>query len=65
MKVVLLAGGAGTRIFERDILQKLAAEGELMSYPHKGFWQSMDNLREKQLLERLWKAGNAPWRNWK
>lgn len=55
--------GDGT-IFETTPLEKLAAEGELMSYRHTGFWQCMDSLREKQLLENYWETGNAPWKIW-
>jgi len=51
-------------IFEREPLEKLAAEGQLMSYIHKGFWQCMDNVREKSILERLYAEGNAPWKVW-
>ena len=51
-------------IFEREPLENLALEGELMSYKHEGFWQCMDSLREKQLLERMWEMGNAPWKVW-
>ncbi|MCQ2521370.1 MAG: glucose-1-phosphate cytidylyltransferase [Lachnospiraceae bacterium] len=51
-------------VFEKVALEKLAAEGELMSYVHKGFWQCMDSLREKQELERIWERGNAPWKKW-
>lgn len=51
-------------IFEKDVLEKLAKEGELMSYLHKGFWQCMDNIREKELLEQLWASGQAPWKVW-
>lgn len=51
-------------IFEKEPLQALAAEGELMSYVHKGFWQCMDNKREMDILERLWMDGNAPWKVW-
>ena len=58
----LLTGDAC--IFEKDPLAKLAEEGELMSYQHKGFWQCMDTLREKLELEALWKAGRAPWKVW-
>jgi len=54
-----------TTVFEQEPLEKLAAEGELMSYRHEGFWQCMDSLREKQLLESLWEKGNAPWKTWK
>lgn len=51
-------------IFEREPLERLAAEGQLMSYMHKGFWQCMDNVREKKLLEKLLESGNAPWKKW-
>ncbi|MCC8067092.1 MAG: glucose-1-phosphate cytidylyltransferase [Clostridiales bacterium] len=51
-------------IFETIALEVLAKEGELMSYRHDGFWQCMDSLREKQLLEKLWAKGNAPWKVW-
>ena len=50
--------------FENEPLEKLVADGELMSYIHKGFWQCMDTLREKELLEKLWKNGTAPWKKW-
>lgn len=51
-------------VFEKEPLEKLAEEGELMSYIHRGFWQCMDNLREKEELEKLLKAGKAPWKKW-
>ena len=51
-------------IFERKPLECLAAEGQLMSYLHKGFWQCMDTKREKDELEKLWDSGNAPWKVW-
>ena len=51
-------------IFEKEPLRKLAEEGQLMSYQHKGFWQCMDTLREKNQLEKLWKSGKAPWKVW-
>ena len=51
-------------VFEKEPLEKLAQEGELMSYMHKGFWQCMDNIREKELLEKLYSSGNAPWKKW-
>lgn len=50
--------------FEQEPLEKLVAEGQLMSYIHKGFWQCMDTFREKQVLEALWDSGNAPWKKW-
>jgi glucose-1-phosphate cytidylyltransferase len=51
-------------VFERMPLETLAAEGQLMSYIHEGFWQCMDNIREKNMLEKLLKSGNAPWKKW-
>lgn len=51
-------------VFEGEPLEKLAAEGELMSYLHKGFWQCMDNKREMDMLEKLLETGNAPWKKW-
>ena len=55
--------GDGT-VFEKEPLQELAAEGELMSYVHKGFWQCMDNIREKEMLEKLLANNAAPWKKW-
>jgi glucose-1-phosphate cytidylyltransferase len=51
-------------VFEKEPLVKLSEQGELMSYMHKGFWQCMDNKREKDLLEKLLKNGKAPWKKW-
>lgn len=51
-------------IFEREPLEKLAGEGELMSYMHHGFWQCMDNKREMDMLEKLLETGHAPWKKW-
>ena len=48
-------------VFEREPLETLVEQGELMSYIHEGFWQCMDNVREKEMLEKLWASGNAPW----
>ncbi|MCM1169818.1 MAG: glucose-1-phosphate cytidylyltransferase [Bacteroides sp.] len=53
-----------TTVFEREPMESLAAEGQLMSYIHNGFWQCMDNVREKDLLEKLLATGNAPWKKW-
>lgn len=53
-----------TTVFEKEPLEKLAHDGELMSYRHYGFWQCMDTLREREMLNRLWESGNAPWKVW-
>ncbi len=53
-----------TCVFERTPLRRLAEDGELMSYQHKGFWQCMDTIREKMELEKMWAKGNAPWKVW-
>lgn len=52
-------------VFEKEPLERLAKEGELMSYMHKGFWQCMDNIREKATLEQMLFDNNAPWKKWK
>jgi glucose-1-phosphate cytidylyltransferase len=51
--------------WEQKPLKDIAIKGELMAYEHKDFWQPMDTLREKNLLEELWDSGNAPWKTWK
>ncbi len=51
-------------VFEKEPMQRLAADGELMAYQHEGFWQCMDTQREKKLLEELWESGKAPWKVW-
>ena len=51
-------------IWERAPLERLAAAGELRAYLHDGFWQPMDTLRERTILEELWKSGDAPWKVW-
>jgi glucose-1-phosphate cytidylyltransferase len=51
-------------LFEKEPLERLAADGQLMAFRHEGFWQPMDTLREKHLLEELWKSGDAPWKVW-
>lgn len=53
-----------TSIFEKECLERLAKEGQLMSYNHHGFWQCMDNAREKEMLERLIASKKAPWIKW-
>ena len=50
--------------WEREPLERLARDGELMAYRHAGFWQCMDTLREKYILEELWKSGSPPWNVW-
>lgn len=51
-------------IWEKSPMERLAQDGQLMAYRHEGFWQPMDTLREKKLLEDLWTAGEAPWKVW-
>jgi glucose-1-phosphate cytidylyltransferase len=46
---------------ERDVLERIAADGQLQAFRHPGFFQPMDTLREKQLLEELWQSGSPPW----
>ena len=50
--------------WEQEPLMRLAEEGELMAFEHPGFWQPMDTLRDKHLLEELWQSGQAPWKSW-
>jgi glucose-1-phosphate cytidylyltransferase len=56
--------GKEDQILEKEPLMNLAKDGELMMYPHNGFWQPMDTLREYLFLNELWKSGNAPWKAW-
>lgn len=51
-------------VWETAPLQALARAGELQAFEHTGFWQPMDTLREKNMLEGLWESGNAPWKQW-
>ena len=49
---------------EKGPLENIAKDNELMAFQHDGFWQPMDTLRDKELLEKLWLNNNAPWKNW-
>lgn len=51
-------------IWEREPMERLAADGQMMAFFHRGFWQPMDTLRDKLHLEELWKSGRAPWKVW-
>ena len=51
-------------LFEREPLERLAGDNQLMAYQHEGFWQCMDTLRDKHLLNSLWDSGHAPWKTW-
>lgn len=51
-------------IWEREPMERLAAEGQMKAFKHEGFWQPMDTLRDKQKLEELWESGQAPWKVW-
>jgi glucose-1-phosphate cytidylyltransferase len=63
-KVLDYIDGDGTH-WEREPLERLAAEGQLMAFRHKDFWQCMDTLRDKRLLESLWEKGEPPWKVWR
>lgn len=51
-------------VWEHEPLENLAKDGQLMAYRHDSFWQCMDTLREKHILESIWQSGSAPWKNW-
>lgn len=51
-------------VWERDPIENLALDGQLMGYKHYGFWSCMDTLKEKNMLEKLWNSGEAPWKIW-
>jgi len=53
-----------TTIWEREPIETLSAENQLIGYKHDGFWSCMDTLREKTMLQELWDSGNAPWKVW-
>ncbi len=53
-----------TTQWEKEPLEGLARDGQLMAYRHEGFWQCMDTLRDKVLLQQLWESGEAPWKTW-
>jgi glucose-1-phosphate cytidylyltransferase len=55
---------ADDSILEEEVLPKLAMDGQLMAFPHTGFWQPMDTLRDRRQLEERWSTGNAPWKTW-
>jgi len=50
--------------WEREPIERLARDGQLMAYRHSGFWSCMDTLKEKNMLEELWASGDAPWKTW-
>ncbi len=56
--------GGDTSVMEREPLERLAADGQLSAFRHEGFWQPMDTLREKRMLDALWESGAAPWKTW-
>jgi len=51
-------------VFEKDSLERIARDGQLMAFRHDGFWQCMDTQRDKEALEKIWKRGEAPWKKW-
>jgi len=60
-EVIDLIDDDGTA-WEQAPLERIAAKGQLRAFEHNGFWQAMDTLREKNLLEELWQSGKAPWK---
>jgi glucose-1-phosphate cytidylyltransferase len=56
--------GDDTTVWEREPLERLAADNQLSVYHHHGFWQPMDTQRERRQLEEMWNAGRAPWKTW-
>ncbi len=62
-KVVDLIDGDDT-VWERGPMEQLAASGQLAAWRHRGFWQPMDTLRDRQVLEAMWDGGKAPWKKW-
>ena len=54
-----------TTIWEREPLEMIAKEGNIAAYMHHGFWQPMDTVHDKSVLEALWNSGSAPWKVWK
>jgi glucose-1-phosphate cytidylyltransferase len=61
--VLELIDGLDT-VWEKDPMETLASEGQLAAWVHRGFWQPMDTLRDKQHLNSLWESGTAPWKLW-
>ncbi|MEX2541132.1 MAG: glucose-1-phosphate cytidylyltransferase [Trueperaceae bacterium] len=51
-------------VWEKDPVEKLVQDGQMMAYRHRGFWSCMDTLKERNMLEELWESGQAPWRVW-
>ena len=53
-----------TIMFEKEPMERIAYENQMVCYKHNGFWQCMDTLRDREKLEKLWNEGNAPWKVW-
>jgi glucose-1-phosphate cytidylyltransferase len=51
-------------MFEHEPMRRLAANGQLMAFRHDAFWQCMDTLREKNILQKMWESDSAPWKTW-
>ena len=63
-KAVSYITGGDPMTWEREPLEGLASDGELLAWKHRGFWRPMDTLRDKQQLEEMWESGKAPWKVW-
>jgi len=64
MRYVSTRGKVPALGFDDVLLEGLARDGQLMAYKHDSFWQCMDTLREKHILETIWQGGDAPWKSW-
>ena len=51
-------------VWEREPLERIASEGQLTAFQHRGFWHPLDTLRDKKILDDHWTSGNAPWKVW-
>ena len=63
-KVIDYIAGDDT-LWEKEPLERIAREGQLMAFEHHGFWQPMDTLRDRMHLDEMWNSGNAPWKIWR
>ena len=63
-RAVWISSKEMTAVGKELAIIRLAAMGQMMAFEHRGFWQAMDTLRDKSMLEELWASGKAPWKSW-